>query len=129
MTDLSSEIALLLYAIGYECHHKGSASVKGILSAEDAINCSAPTFEELAADLSTLLTAGLITGDDDGIVLTADGKQLYDTVNQQEGSVFERLSQLKSNLRSRLATVRVDQLFGLDATAFQTAYNAYYRAT
>lgn len=71
----------------------------------------------------------MITGDDDGIVLTADGKQLYDTVNQQEGSVFERLSQLKSNLRSRLATVRVDQLFGLDATAFQTAYNAYYRAT
>ena len=71
----------------------------------------------------------MITGDDDGIVLTEDGKQLYDTVNQQEGSVFERLSQLKSNLRSRLATVRVDQLFGLDITAFQTAYNAYYRAT
>lgn len=129
MAESWFEEALLLYAIGYECQHKGIATLAGILSAEDAINRSAPTFEELNTGLNTLLSVNLVTEEENGVVVTPEGKKLYDTANEQEDSVFGRLAYLEKTLDAQFSDLQVNQLFNLDSEHFQQAYESYYGAT
>jgi hypothetical protein len=129
MAVFSFEESLLLYAIAYENKHKGIATLRGIFSAEDAINKSAPTFDEIGRGLNILLTTNLISSNEDGFNLTSKGERIYEKANQIEGNVFERLDHLMNMLNSLFSDAKVSQVFELHSEDYRQAYESYYRVT
>ncbi|WP_242106997.1 hypothetical protein [Aliiroseovarius subalbicans] len=116
--------ALLFYSISYKCQHEGVASLAGIIAAEDAINRSAPTLDELNAGLSKLHAAGLIERMADGFCTTGAGTKLYEIVNAGDGDVFSRLEKLASLIGAPNSLGGVSP--EVSASEYQSAYSAYY---
>ena len=119
---------MLLYAIAYESKHKGTATLHGIIAAEDAINRSAPLFDELKSGLDALLSASLITEGKAGFSLTAEGERFYAEANEIEGPVFDRLQHLWGALGSSFSGTPVNHHSEIELNEFKRAHEAYYGA-
>ena len=126
MNELEVKIGLRLYAIAYECKHNKIVTLKGILSAEDAINRSAPTHIELENELNELFSMNLIKPVEKGYVVTSKGNSYYKRANEINGNIFGRLDYLRKLLiEENREIVRVDTI-SIDHTEFSRAYQAYY---
>lgn len=87
MTPFTFMDALIFYAVTYCAHHEGTATLYGLFSAIDAIDRTAPTFEELRDGIGRLCACSLIAELGEGFVPTGKGRALYDEVNALDLSV------------------------------------------
>ncbi len=125
--DITFEEALLLYAIHYECKHHGHASLERILAAEDGINRSAPTYEELKRGLNILISAGLIAQAQDGFSVTPRGERLCLSAGGADETVFETVKHLLERLQAEISSTDIEDAIDLSEESYRQAYDAYYR--
>ncbi len=126
MPELRVDTSLRLYTIAYCCTHDGTANLRGIFAAEDAINRSAPTHEELERELSILLSASLIAERNGDYELTDSGLRYYDQVNEIDGDVFQRLRILRERLADVVDSLELSTPAQIDCADFDEAYRSYY---
>ena len=129
MKGLSIDTALLLYAISYECIHKSEASIEGIFAAEDAINRSAKTYEEMRQGLQLLLSTGLIKQEDNKFKVTIKGRSIFETVTDEKATVFEHIEKLGEVLKPQIERVNIDTNICLNQIDYDIAYRKYYSNT
>ncbi len=129
MKVLSVDTALLLYAISYECMHKGAASIEGIFRAEDAINRSAKTYEEMKQGLQLLLSIGLIKQEDKKFKVTIKGRSILEEVTQEKAYVFEQIKKLREVLKPLIEKANFDTSISFNQIDYDNAYSKYYSKT
>ena len=129
MNRFSFKEALLLYAISYECKHKGVATLEGIFAAEDAINRSAKTFEELKLGLTMLLSINLIEEAKQGYKTTSKGELFFKNANRTGNNVFQSLDNLTELLQTQFGKIKVDKHASLNQNEVRNAYKSYYDGT
>ncbi len=129
MSKFGYEEALLLYAIGYRCRHHGVATLKGIISAEDLINRSAPLFEELEYQLNALLSAKLVEQSKEGYILTADGIDQYQGRESEDLGVVDEVRFLAKRLNEQFGHIQIESVSILKPEDYKRAYDAHYKAT
>ncbi len=122
---LSKADARLLYSIAYAQRHYGNRSLEGIFAAEDGMNRSAPTGEELRIGLSALAGAGLVSCNDATFSLTPEGERLKGEADARGGTIFDRIDRLASLLHSHFGAVEGAPVELSDA-AIRQSYDAYY---
>ena len=129
MNESSHDTALLLYAISYECRHKNEASIEGILAAEDAINRSAKTYEEMKHSLTLLLSTGLVKQDNKNFKVTTKGDSLLDDATKEKAAVFKHIEKLGELLRPYLEAAKISSDNCLNQIDYENAYRKYYSNT
>ena len=129
MPEPTFNAAMRLYTITYECKHNNIATLRGIFAAEDGINRTAPTYEEMEHELRALLSAKLVVAVESGYKATATGIHLYDRANQLEGNVFERLEVLAGLLEEIFQGLDLSSDTSIDKAVYSKAYTSYYSGT
>jgi hypothetical protein len=113
---------LTFFSIGYECHHKGMATLAGILLTSDAINRSTPSREELEGSLTRLLAAGYIAASSGSYLITPEGKAVYDDVVQTPGmTVFDKLAEVQRRLSEGPLPAKVLEVVVITKEQFRDA--------
>jgi hypothetical protein len=118
--------AWIFVSIG-DAAREGPATLDKVIGAADANNHAIPNVAEFEQAVGQLLGAGLITTTPYGYSLTADGRDLFGTINSSKRDRFARWIETAKTWQARAPSEAAPVSWTVDPGTFKEAFRRYNR--